>query len=230
MQTQAASDKAELIKDVLSLPAQRQVAGRAAGSAPASGELEALFRGRMRYLRGLFAGTPAGTALGELLPRNHGKLLLPAIAKTLEAESRGTAVVRARNPAAPELNIQAFEPSLYGYAHDAVSAGRFDDAIVALGLVASSATGRGDGLLGLAICAVRLQRYEAARALAAESLKHRPNHPRACCIIGLAALERGDRKIAQHQLAMAARMARRQPEFRDELRAAQRLLLMMHIA
>jgi hypothetical protein len=55
-------------------------------------------------------------------------------------------------------------------------------------------------------------------------------HPRAYYITGFCELQRGNRKNAQSHLAMAARMARRRPEFRDDLRAAQRLLLILHYA
>lgn len=87
---------------------------------------------------------------------------------------------------------------------------------------------RNDAALGLAICAVRLERHEAALALALDYLRRGGKHPRAHCIVGLCHLRRGDRRAAQNHLAIAARAARGDVAFRDELRAAQRLLIMLN--
>ena len=87
---------------------------------------------------------------------------------------------------------------------------------------------RNDALLGLAICAVRMDRYDAALTLALDYLKRGGRHPRAQCIAGLCCLKNGDRRAAQNHLAIAARAARANPAFRDELRAAQRLLIMVN--
>jgi hypothetical protein len=55
-------------------------------------------------------------------------------------------------------------------------------------------------------------------------------HPRAYCIAGFCELERGNRKAAQSLLALGARIARKRPEFAEDLRAAQRILLILHFS
>lgn len=118
---------------------------------------------------------------------------------------------------------------LYDGASAAVAAARFGEAIVLLVALTEVPAGRGDALIGLAVCAARLSAYEEALALALESRGLRPDHPRASCIAGLAELERGNRRAAQSHLAAAARLARGRPEFQEDLRLAQRNLLLMQI-
>lgn len=88
----------------------------------------------------------------------------------------------------------------------------------------------GDVLSGLAVCAARLGRFDAALVLATECLKLPIRLPRAYFIAGLCELARGDRKMAQSLLATAARIARKRPEFRTDLHVTQRLLLVLHLA
>ncbi|MGI6244211.1 MAG: hypothetical protein ACOYJQ_00385 [Pseudochelatococcus sp.] len=85
-----------------------------------------------------------------------------------------------------------------------------------------------DALLGLAICALRLDRHDAALVFALDYLKRGGRHPRAHCVAGLCRMQLRDRKAAQSHLAAAARAARGDLRFRDELRAAQRLLIMLN--
>ena len=85
-----------------------------------------------------------------------------------------------------------------------------------------------DPALGLAVCAVRLGRTEEAYVFAMESLRRGGKHPRAFCIAGLCELEMGDRNAAQHHLAVATRLARARPEFREDMRMAQKLLLILN--
>lgn len=119
---------------------------------------------------------------------------------------------------------------LYDTALRSVAAGRVGEAIVLLCGLLPSETRRADGFLSLAVCAARLKRFDEALTLATESLKLSPDHPRPRCVAGLCELERGQRKAAQAHLAAAARIARRRPEWREDLRAAQRLLLLMHLS
>lgn len=223
--------KAELVEGVLRLPALRPAPRRAHLSAPAGAELNRLFRSALADLRASASrGDAVDAAIVALLPKN-ASAPLTTISKAIAAKwlvpAPGDGKGERGRPS-PDLGLLA--PALYEYAVDAVGAGKLPDAIVALALVAAAPVARPDGLLGLAVCAARLENYDAALVLALETLKHRPGHPRASCIAGRCELERGDRKSAQHHLALAARMARQRPEFRDDLRAAQRLLLMMHIA
>lgn len=103
-----------------------------------------------------------------------------------------------------------------------------DDRVNALVVLLAEDDADPQPALGLAICASCLGRAEEAYVFAMESLRRGGKHPRAFCIIGLCELENGDRPAAQHHLAAATRLARSRPEFRDELRAAQRLLLILN--
>lgn len=109
-----------------------------------------------------------------------------------------------------------------------VAAGDIAGAVAVLCALLDWPMARSDALLGLAICAVRLERHDAALALARDHLKRGGKHPRAHCIAGVCLLRRGDRRDAQNHLAIAARAARADSAFRNELRAAQRLLIMLN--
>jgi hypothetical protein len=85
-----------------------------------------------------------------------------------------------------------------------------------------------EALSGLALCGARLGKFDEALTLATECLKLPVKHPRAYCIAGFCELERGNRKAAQSFLALGARIARNRPEFAEDLRAAQRVLLILH--
>lgn len=84
--------------------------------------------------------------------------------------------------------------------------------------------------LALAICAARLGQYQEADTLARASLHEGPRNPRAICLIGICALLRGDKSEAQARLALAARLARGHEEYREDMRSAQKLLLIRHFA
>ncbi len=109
-----------------------------------------------------------------------------------------------------------------------VAAGDIGGAITVLCALLDWPSVRDDALLGLAICAVRLDRHDDALALALDYLKRGGTHPRAHCIVGVCHLRKGDKRAAQNHLARAARAARTDPAFRDELRAAQRLLIVLN--
>jgi hypothetical protein len=225
----SAFSKAELV-GVLHLPMLPLESRRAGVVVPSTEDLAGLLRRKISEVRASAeAGNPVDQAISTLLPKNHAKIWT-AIIKTIASRPLRSVQDKGRHGTRPRFDIESLAPLLYERAIEAVAADRIEEAVVALALVARSETGRADGLLGLAVCAAKIQDYETARVLALETLKHRPGHPRACCIAGRCELERGDKKAAQHHLALAARMGRRQPEFRDDLRAAQRLLLMMHMA
>lgn len=220
-----ATGKAELVGDVLCLPELAASQPGADAASPTVAELEALLRGAARDLQSASAqGHEADAAAASLLPADHDALV-NKVARAIGTEAKGS--TGGRTPAGHK---DALGRLLYRFAMHAVADGDLPETVVALAVLATLPSGRADGLLGLAICALRLHRYDAARTLGLETLKLRPGHPRACCIVGFCELERGDRKSAQHYLAVAARLGRQQPEFREDLRAAQRLLLMMHIA
>ena len=125
--------------------------------------------------------------------------------------------------------IEGSATDIYAQAVAAFDAGDIPGAVGKLGgLLASEQAVADDTALALAICAARLDRYEEALPLAQESLKSGIRHPRAYCIVGMCELLRGNKAAAQENLAMATRMGRNHPEFREDMRLAQRLLLIRH--
>lgn len=89
--------------------------------------------------------------------------------------------------------------------------------------------GEADACLGLAVFALRLGDLSSAQVLAARCLDLGARHPRACSILGMAALHSGNGSAAQTYLAAAARIARIDSQFTDDLRGAQRVLLKMRV-
>jgi len=125
---------------------------------------------------------------------------------------------------APAITTAA---ALYDLARRLDAEGRIDDALLTLAML--SETDRMAGLLGLAVLATRQRRFELARPLVAACLEAGERHPRASSLAGIGELELGDRQAAQAYLATAARLARRNPDYRGELQIAQRALLLMHL-
>lgn len=119
---------------------------------------------------------------------------------------------------------------LYARAAAVVAEGRITEALAPLAALAGTPGHRVEALLGLAVCATRLACYEDALILAEESRRLGPSHPRASCVAGLCELELGNRRAAQGHLAAAARLARRDAAYGEDLRLAQRALLLMHLA
>ncbi len=119
---------------------------------------------------------------------------------------------------------------LYALAAAAVADGRVAQAVAPLAALAAAPGRRAEALLGLAVCATRLGCYEDGLILAEEARRLTPGHPRASCAAGLCALELGNRRAAQGHLATAARLARRDAAHSEDLRLAQRALLLMHLA
>lgn len=118
--------------------------------------------------------------------------------------------------------------SVRSLAADAFAAGRTERAALLLSSLLFLDQPGVDPVLGLAVCAVKLDRLEEAFALATESLRRGSKHPRAFCIVGLCEFDRGERAAARTHLAIAARLARSRPEFREDMRMAQRLLLILN--
>jgi tetratricopeptide (TPR) repeat protein len=133
-------------------------------------------------------------------------------------------------PDAPLAGTAREIRGLYERAQDEIEADRFAFAAILLLPVLHLEAGKADGMVALAICGVHLGNFDAARDLAIECTRLPEKHPRAFSIAGFCELQRGQRKAAQLLLAQAARLARRRPEFREDLRAAQRLLLILHFA
>lgn len=116
-------------------------------------------------------------------------------------------------------------------ASDALAEGRHDDAALLLAArlpLAKEKPDIADALSSLALCGVSMGQFEEALKLAKECLAIDPAHPRAHCIAGLCQIQNGNRKLAQTSLALAARIARANPDYVEPLQAAQRLLLILH--
>lgn len=119
--------------------------------------------------------------------------------------------------------------NLYDAARNADTAGHKGDATLLLTILAGTPKGRRDGLLGLAVIAIRDGLVQEAWDLISAQLASGDRHPRTWSIAGICELERGDAATAQSYLAAASRMARREPAYRTELQMAQRALLLMHL-
>jgi Flp pilus assembly protein TadD len=119
---------------------------------------------------------------------------------------------------------------IHDFAVESFRNGHVNRAAVLFGTLLHLKMEEAESLSGLALCGVRLNRFDDALMLANECLKLPVKHPRAYCIAGFCELERGNRKAAQSLLALGARIARNRPEFAEDLRAAQRVLLVLHFA
>jgi Flp pilus assembly protein TadD len=119
-------------------------------------------------------------------------------------------------------------PLVHDCAVDGFKTGHINRAAVLLATLQHLKIEEAEALSGLALCGARLGKFDAALTLATECLKLPVKHPRAYCIAGFCELERGNRKAAQSFLALGARIARNRPEFAEDLRAAQRVLLILH--
>jgi hypothetical protein len=192
--------------------------------------LERFFLSAMtRLLQAAARGEQAATAALSLArPDPEGAAtLVAAKANTMARpkQSAGKLVAGDENAIAPEDTLVRF---LHWVAEEEFGASRAESAAILLSSLLFEDELGPDPTLGLAICAVRLGRLNEAFALATESLRRGSKHPRAFCIAGLCELDRGDRGAAQHHLAIATRVARSRPEFRDDMRMAQRLLLILN--
>lgn len=118
---------------------------------------------------------------------------------------------------------------LYVLSRQLDAAGRANDAALVLAVLSSVEGGHTAGMLGLAVLATRDGKMGPAGELVAACLEAPERHPRATSLAGIGALERGEKQAAQAYLATAARLARRNPGYSDELQIAQRALLLMHL-
>ncbi|QOZ76304.1 hypothetical protein XH83_13125 [Bradyrhizobium sp. CCBAU 53351] len=134
--------------------------------------------------------------------------------------------------AARRADMECGEPSLLlrDCVAEAFAAESIGRAAVLLATLLHLEVDEAETLSALALCAARLGRFEEALLLANECLKLPQKHPRAYCIAGFCELDRGNRKAAQSLLAVGARIARGRPDFAEMLRAAQRVLLILHFA
>jgi Flp pilus assembly protein TadD len=133
--------------------------------------------------------------------------------------------------ASPEaFDARALASLIHDFAVESFRAGQAGRAIILYGALVHLKMDEAEALSGLALCGVRLNRFDDALTLAHECLKFPEKHPRAYIIAGFCELERGNRKAAQSLLALGARIARNRPEFAEDLRAAQRVLLILHFA
>ena len=220
------SKDAELGHELLALPAPtapEQAISAMPSDLPTREQVEARLRLALAGVRDASdAGSQSRTTALSLLPPD-ADARLPTIAAAIVARRDS-----ANAQATTQPDDQWLLPFLYDEAVGAVAAGQIDLATTALGVSLYWKAGEADALLGLAVCAVRLEQYDPALTLALDRLRLGHDHPRALCIAGLCELRRGDRRAAQNYLAAAARLARRNPAFREELRASQRLLILMH--
>lgn len=85
-------------------------------------------------------------------------------------------------------------------------------------------------LIALSACASQQSLFRSGYDLAIGSIKADGRHPRSHLLAGYCALQLNDLRNAKRYLAMACRLARRDPAFRPEQRAAQRQLLLMQFS
>jgi tetratricopeptide (TPR) repeat protein len=207
--------------DVLTLPGLRPDPVESDAPSPSAAEMRrALALSAAETARRAASADPVEVAVALLLSQ-HGAEADAAADCLLQHVEREEAC-------APEA--RSWPANLYLAASAAVSAGRVNEAVSLLAALADLPAGRADALLGLAVCATRLRCYDEALVLALESRKLGPGHPRASSVAGMCELERGNRRAAQAHFAAAARLARRDPRFHDDLRLVQRSLLLMHLA
>ncbi|WP_156417846.1 hypothetical protein [Aureimonas sp. AU4] len=119
-------------------------------------------------------------------------------------------------------------PSL-ARARAAQGEGRLGEAAAMLLALLRDPARAGEGALGLAVLALGREDLSDAEAFARFCLDRGERSARACAVAGVAALERGDQADAQRLLSAAARIARTGGEAADDLRGAQRVLLLMQL-
>ncbi|GMO22306.1 hypothetical protein [Bradyrhizobium sp. TM233] len=176
----------------------------------------------LRGARGAFearrwSGDPVASAVLALIRGDWSDDAIAALHETIVAR---------------QADIGCREPSLllHDCAAEAFAADKIGCAAVLLATLLHLQVEQAETLSALALCAARLGQFDEALLLANECLKLPHKHPRAYCIAGFCELERGNRKAAQSLLAVGARIARGRPDFAEMLRAAQRVLLILHFA
>ena len=208
--TSLLAEEIDALTAVLKLPPGQDPVQAAGGAELATGDLSVLeVRARDKLVAAVTSGNAAAMATVKLLDLLHDSRV-----------GTGTPT--------PQPQGDGVADMLYVAAVQAFESGAMDRAAALLAIAYASPEARNDTALGLAICAVRLGRLDEALPLAAESLRRGSRHPRAMCIVGLCELARGNKALAQEHLALAARVARSQPAYREDMRIAQRLLLIRH--
>lgn len=134
-----------------------------------------------------------------------------------DAQSATIALVLADPVAAYEKGLEEFK------------SGDITTAVVTFAILSGRPDLRSSCLAALAACACFQSAYHVSLEFAQESLEHKENHPRINVIAGYSALKAGEKKVAKRQLALATRLARGNPQYRDEQRCAQRELLLMQL-
>ena len=97
-------------------------------------------------------------------------------------------------------------------------------------LIASLHEKAAGSLIALSACASRQALYKSGYNLAIASIKADDKHPRSHLLAGYCALRLNDLRSAKRYLALASRLARRDPMFRPEQRAAQQQLLSLQFS
>lgn len=144
----------------------------------------------------------------------------------LETGLRGLKETLAPAVEGSSVDLQlAYDLGVAAFRHAQIS-----DAVYAFTLLTGQTGFRAVALLGLAACACHQEDYKTAHVFAEASIACNEPHPRTHLIAGYSALRSGDKKTAKRQLALAARLARGDPQLRDEQRCAQRELLLMQLA
>ncbi len=215
---------AQAIRDLSLPPMLMTDAPPSAGDTPSAEALAATFQAAIGRLRSRVHDDALARAALALAPGNRSD----AIAR-IAARLGGGGAAKGPAPAEPADLVAGLGPALYALAVDALEAGDIDDTLCALTLLLASDVSRADAAIGLSIAAWRAGNDDLALDLAVEALSLNPGHPRACLVAGLAQLARGQRRAAQTYLAAASRSARRKPDYRDDLREAQRSLLLLHL-
>lgn len=181
-------------------------------------------RAREQFERRKAAADSVAAAVLAVAPEQWKESGLSELQKAIASDHGGEASDLA---GADDEEVAAF---VHDLAVKAFKDGHIAHAVVLFATLLHMARQEAEALSGLALCAVRLDRFDQALTLATEGLNLPEKHPRAYCIAGFCELERGNRKAAQSLLALGARIARRRPEFAEDLRAAQRVLLILHFA
>lgn len=130
---------------------------------------------------------------------------------------------------APGATSAPVDPPTLDAARAAQGEGRIADAATILLALLRDPARAGEGALGLAVLALGQDDPADAEAFARFCLDRGERSARACAIAGVAALERGDRGEAQRLLSASARIARTNQDAVDDLRGAQRVLLLMQL-
>lgn len=187
--------------------------------------------GKPKELNLALAETLAEARRLELPPADSDKAHGAAAADESALAAAIRDLVDAIGPAEMPSDGAPVDPdALYGRAVDHVREGRPAAALGALLALQAAPGARAQAARALATLALRHARDDAALQLAERGLTMAPGHPRDSLVAGLVELQRSHRRAAQAHLAAAARSARRRPEYREDLRLAQRALLLLHLS